>query len=116
MCAKARISADWAAGLSHHAHPWRFANFVDQDRRTVGQLAIAERIRRGLEGKIEGRMHSDQPSPAHDGEFAAVLIEKSLLATIEKGGFLGGGKHALGSGMKGNSSTKRVTQRVHNRC
>jgi hypothetical protein len=41
-----------------------------------------------------------------------VFVEKSLLATIEKCGFLGCGKHTPGSGMKDGPSTKRVTRRA----
>jgi len=112
LCSGAHTSRQRPAGLGHHAYPRRLADFVDQNRSTVGQLAIPECDGRSFEGKIEGGMNPDQPSPAHDSELATVLVEKGLLATIEKSGFLGCGKHAPGSDMTKGPSTKRTTQRA----
>ena len=99
------MSAGWMARLGHHTHPRRFTNLVDQDGRTVGQIAVAKCDSRGLQGKIKRWVHPHQPSPTHDGELATVFIEKSLLTTIEKCGFLGCEKHTPGSGMNDGPST-----------
>jgi hypothetical protein len=112
LCAGAQTSRQRPTGLGHHAHPGRLADFVDQNRSAVGQLAIPEGDGRGLKGEIEGGVNPDQPSPAHDSKLATVLVEKGLLATIEKCGFLGCGKHASGSGMTKGPSTKRTTRRA----
>jgi len=103
-------SANGASRLGHHAYPGQLANFVDQDRSTVRQLTISEGEGCGLEREIEGRVYPDQTATAHHRKLATVLVKKGLLATIEKCGFLGCWKHALGSGRTAIPSTKRVAR------
>jgi len=83
-------------GLRDDADTRSLTYFVDENRRPFGQAAVAERRRGGLEREVERGMHADQLATTNHSKLTAVLVEKSLLATIEKRGFLGCWKHAPG--------------------
>jgi hypothetical protein len=83
-------------GLRDDANARSLTDFVDENGRAFGHLAIAERRRSGLKCEVERGMNTDQLSTTNHSELTAVFVEKRLLATIEKGGFLGCWKHAPG--------------------